>query len=135
MVFSTLSSIMNAILSVASANYFGSALAQWQLLFLLVGVVTVAVAALLWIFLPDNPTTCWWLSDREKVIAIKRLAGNRTGVRALQSPTALLTCGVAGREQGVEMVSGPGSRAGPQVIPLLPDQRASQPALADMPIL
>lgn len=75
---------MNAILSVAAANYGGSALSQWQLLFVLVGVVTIFMSFLLYFFLPDRPTTAWWLSDREKIIAVKRLAENRTGVENKQ---------------------------------------------------
>lgn len=83
-VFSTLSSVMNALLSIASANYHSSVLAQWQLLFLLVGIITCLLAVTFWWLVPDSPTTAWWLSDREKVIAVKRLAGNRTGVENKQ---------------------------------------------------
>ncbi|GAA6038691.1 hypothetical protein JCM8097_002348 [Rhodosporidiobolus ruineniae] len=72
------SRLQNGILSYASASYEGS-LAQWRLLFILVGAVTFAWSIVTFIFLPDSPTTAWWLTMRERVIATERTKENRTG--------------------------------------------------------
>ncbi|GAA6020772.1 hypothetical protein JCM10207_002018 [Rhodosporidiobolus poonsookiae] len=77
---STLSSVMNGILAYGCALYTPGKLKQWQLLFILVGAITLLWSVVVFIFLPDSPTTTWWLSDREKVIAVQRTSVNRTGM-------------------------------------------------------
>jgi ACS family allantoate permease-like MFS transporter len=78
-IFSTLSSVVNGLLSYAAAHYTGS-LGQWQVLFLSVGGLTFAWSILCWLFLAGTPLEARWMSTREKVIAVRRTAGNRTGV-------------------------------------------------------
>ena len=78
-IFSTLSSVVNGLLSFAASKYNGP-LAQWQVLFLSVGAITFAWAILCWFFLAGSPLEAVWLTKREKVIAIQRTAGNMTGV-------------------------------------------------------
>lgn len=36
---------------------------------------------MMWL-LPDSPTTTWWLSDREKVIAVRRTQSNHSGMES-----------------------------------------------------
>lgn len=79
-IFSTLSSVVNGLLSYAASRYHGS-LGQWQVLFLSVGAITFAWAILCCFFLAGSPLEAHWLSRREKVIAIQRVAGNMTGVQ------------------------------------------------------
>ncbi|RSH77024.1 uncharacterized protein EHS24_003965 [Apiotrichum porosum] len=79
-VFSTLSSVMNGLLATACVQYKGTALAQWQLLFLLVGLITSAWSLLMFWLLPANPTTAWWLTMRQRVIATRRMTESRTGM-------------------------------------------------------
>ncbi|KAI9846609.1 MAG: hypothetical protein M1837_003850 [Sclerophora amabilis] len=57
-----------------------TALHPWRLLFLVLGGFSVLWATVLYSFLPDSPVQCWWMSDREKYISIKRIKGNNTGV-------------------------------------------------------
>lgn len=78
-IFSTLSSVINGLLSYASAFCTGS-LGQWQVLFLSVGAITLAWAVLCWFCLSAGPTDAWWLNTREKVIAIRRVRGNQAGI-------------------------------------------------------
>lgn len=78
-IFSTLSSVINGLLSYGAAFYTGS-LGQWQVLFLSVGAITLAWAILCWFCLAAAPTDAWWLSSREKVIAIRRVRGNQAGI-------------------------------------------------------
>ncbi|KAJ5936049.1 hypothetical protein N7454_005347 [Penicillium verhagenii] len=53
-----------------------SPLAEWRVLFLILGGVTVAYSAVLAFFLPDSPTRARFLSDREKRLAVLRTMEN-----------------------------------------------------------
>ena len=55
-------------------------LAPWRLLFIVLGAYSILWAVIVWIWLPDSPTTCRWMSDREKYICLVRVKGNNTGV-------------------------------------------------------
>lgn len=65
---------------------------RWQLLFYILGGVTCLWVIVVYLFLPDNPSTARFLSQRERIIAIKRVAGNETGIknRRLDRKQALL---------------------------------------------
>lgn len=49
--------------------------------FLIFGAVSLAIGIASLIFLPDLPSTAKFLTEREKAIAIDRVAINRQGVR------------------------------------------------------
>lgn len=66
---------------------------RWQLIFYILGAVTMAWSAVIWICLSDTPSTARFLTPTERLIAIARVASNTTGIK---SPTfsrnqALLT--------------------------------------------
>ena len=52
---------------------------SWQILFLLYGLVTIAIGICVVLFLPDNPMKSR-LSDKEKIHIINRVRGNQTGI-------------------------------------------------------
>ncbi|GFZ44252.1 hypothetical protein JCM24511_01974 [Saitozyma sp. JCM 24511] len=52
----------------------------WQLLFLLVGAITLSWGMLMGLLLPDSPVKARWLTERQRVVAVMRLKANRTGV-------------------------------------------------------
>ncbi|WVQ76304.1 hypothetical protein IAR50_005969 [Cryptococcus sp. DSM 104548] len=79
-VFSTLSSVTNGLLSYASSFLESSKLKQWQLLYILVGVLTIVIGTLMIIFIPDAPYSAWWLTPRQRVIAVRRLQNNKIGI-------------------------------------------------------
>lgn len=81
LIFNTLSSVVNGLLSYAVQFYpYNPLLSRWQLLFLIVGCLSCFVGVLDWIFFPSNASKAWWLTDRQKYIAIQRLASNQTGM-------------------------------------------------------
>ncbi|WWD09811.1 hypothetical protein V865_007939 [Kwoniella europaea PYCC6329] len=80
MMFSTLSSVVNGLLSFALQFYNPGPIARWRLLFVLMGCFSVMVGTANFFVIPANPAEAWWLTDRQKVIAIKRTASNQTGV-------------------------------------------------------
>lgn len=57
-----------------------TALHPWRLLFLVLGAFSVLWAIAIWIFLPDSPVKCWYMTDREKYICLERVKDNNTGM-------------------------------------------------------
>jgi MFS family permease len=53
-------------------EHIHSPLANWRVLFLVLGAVTAAYSVLLWTFLPDSPTKARFLNTREKKLAVLR---------------------------------------------------------------
>lgn len=52
---------------------------RWQALFIFYGALTFFVGLMLWFFLAVSPTEARWLSEEEKIIALERVRGNKTG--------------------------------------------------------
>lgn len=57
-----------------------SHIARWKLLFIILGIVTIAYGVFLVFVLPDSPSKAWFLTSAEKKIALHRTVENRTGV-------------------------------------------------------
>ncbi|KAI4596299.1 hypothetical protein KJ359_005428 [Pestalotiopsis sp. 9143b] len=55
---------------------------QWKIVFLICGGFTVIWSVAVWFFLPSDPTTAYFLDERERFIAVERLRTNRTGLRS-----------------------------------------------------
>lgn len=82
----------------AAANAYGGALAYgisqargsigpWRILFIVEGIPTCILAVVAWFFLPDDPHSARFLSEREREIAIDlslRQPGDRTGNKGIQ---------------------------------------------------
>jgi predicted MFS family arabinose efflux permease len=71
--------IIGALVAYGFLSYTGQKFLNWQLMFLVFGLITIAVGICIFLFLPDNPMTSR-LSQEEKVWAIKRLSENKTGI-------------------------------------------------------
>jgi ABC-type multidrug transport system fused ATPase/permease subunit len=52
----------------------------YQIIFLFFGAITVAVAFIMFFWMPDSPTEAKFLTDEDKIIAIERLRNNQMGV-------------------------------------------------------
>lgn len=55
-------------------------IAQWQLIFLILGAFTASLSFWLAFLLPDNPMKARFLSRTERTIAVQRTLKNKTGV-------------------------------------------------------
>ncbi|KAJ7197771.1 major facilitator superfamily domain-containing protein, partial [Mycena pura] len=53
----------------------------WALIFLVLGALTTCWGAVMFLTLPDSPVFARFLSQRQKAIAIRRVASNRTGTK------------------------------------------------------
>lgn len=71
--------ISGSLLSYAFQHVNSTALYSWQILFLVVGLITVAIGITVVLVLPDNPMKSR-LSHDEKIWAIERLRENQTGI-------------------------------------------------------
>lgn len=72
-------SIMGALVSYGLLFYTSDRFKPWQIMFLIFGVITIAVGICIFIFLPDSPMTSK-LTHEEKILAIERLRENQTGI-------------------------------------------------------
>ncbi|KAL6399584.1 hypothetical protein AUP68_16989 [Ilyonectria robusta] len=54
---------------------------RWELIFYILGGATCLWAIVIWVFLPDSPSNARFLNHRERLIAVKRVASNETGIK------------------------------------------------------
>lgn len=71
--------IVGALVAYGLLFYTGDRFRSWQIMFLIFGLITIAVGICVIIFLPDNPMSSR-LTHEEKFLAIERLRENRTGI-------------------------------------------------------
>ncbi|OQE44584.1 hypothetical protein PENCOP_c002G08615 [Penicillium coprophilum] len=67
-----------------AVGHITTGLPRWMYVFLIFGAFSVAVGAIALVFLPDLPSTARFLSERERAIAVERVAINRQGVKSSQ---------------------------------------------------
>ncbi|TDZ15397.1 Thiamine pathway transporter THI73 [Colletotrichum orbiculare MAFF 240422] len=72
--------IVGSLISFGFQHYETSGFTSWQIMFLVCGLVTIAVGVTVVFVLPDNPMSAKFLSPEERVWAIERLRENQTGV-------------------------------------------------------
>ncbi|KAL2863970.1 major facilitator superfamily domain-containing protein [Aspergillus lucknowensis] len=54
---------------------------RWEILFYILGGVTCLWAFVIFFVLPDSPSSAFFLSQPERVIAVKRVSANETGIK------------------------------------------------------
>jgi MFS transporter, ACS family, allantoate permease len=47
---------------------------------IIVGLLTLVTSVLFWFFFPNSPTTAWFLSEEERIMAVQRIRVNQTGI-------------------------------------------------------
>lgn len=72
--------ILGGIISFGFQHVHNASLEGWQVMFLVLGLVTMVVGALTFFFIPDTPMKATWLSDSEKVALLQHVSENQTGV-------------------------------------------------------
>jgi len=76
-----LSSLVGAGISYGLGHASTSTLAPWQLIFLVVGILSFLSGILCFFLLPSDPNSCLFFSPDEKIVAVWRVSANRTGVK------------------------------------------------------
>ncbi|KAL5448383.1 hypothetical protein PMIN06_007171 [Paraphaeosphaeria minitans] len=54
---------------------------RWELIFYVLGGVTCFWAVIIWFFMADAPSNARFLTHRERLLAVKRVAGNQVGIK------------------------------------------------------
>ncbi|KAH6656895.1 major facilitator superfamily domain-containing protein [Truncatella angustata] len=54
---------------------------RWQLIFYILGGATMLWAFVIYFILPDAPSNARFFNHRERLVAVKRVAGNETGIK------------------------------------------------------
>ncbi|KAF9888327.1 hypothetical protein FE257_008760 [Aspergillus nanangensis] len=76
-------SIVGALVAFGLLFYTGDEFRSWQIMFLIFGLITIAVGITVILVFPDNPMKSR-LTHHEKLIAVERLRENRTGIENKQ---------------------------------------------------
>ncbi|PCG94221.1 Major facilitator superfamily domain, general substrate transporter [Penicillium occitanis (nom. inval.)] len=61
-------------------GYINAAIPAWKFPFVIFGSLTIVWGVIFTLLTPSNPTKARWLTQREKAIAVLRLAENETGI-------------------------------------------------------
>lgn len=56
------------------------AIAGWQIMFIVLGAITIILGIVTFLVLPDTPVEARFLSDSEKLALLKHVSVNRTGI-------------------------------------------------------
>jgi MFS family permease len=71
--------MVGSLISYGFQHYNGDKFNNWQIMYLVVGLITVTAGIVVILFLPDNPMSSR-LTHEEKVLAVSRLRENNTGI-------------------------------------------------------
>ncbi|ESK94071.1 mfs transporter [Moniliophthora roreri MCA 2997] len=55
--------------------------AKWQYIFYILGGVTILWGVFVWFALSDSPANAWFLNEPDRIIAVKRVSENQTGIK------------------------------------------------------
>ena len=72
--------IIGAALNYGFAQIKGADLRGWQYIYLMAGALTIVFGAVCFA-VPNSPVSAWFLTPRERVVAVERLRRGQTGVR------------------------------------------------------
>ena len=61
-------------------EHHGAAIASWQIVFVTIGLMTVAVGCFFLYFMPDNQLNARFLTPDERLLAVERIRRNQQGV-------------------------------------------------------
>ncbi|KAF2621378.1 MFS general substrate transporter [Macroventuria anomochaeta] len=71
--------MVGSLISYGFQHYTGDKFNNWQIMYLVVGLITISAGIIVILFLPDNPMSSR-LTHEEKVLAVSRLRENNTGI-------------------------------------------------------
>lgn len=53
--------------------------AAWKVLFVVTGLMSVAMSFIFWLHIPDAPSKAWFLTEEEKLMVVERIRENKQG--------------------------------------------------------
>ncbi|GAA5914112.1 hypothetical protein JCM8208_005146 [Rhodotorula glutinis] len=66
---------------IEKANASSLAVPKWELIFIVLGAITIAWGAVLYFFLADGPSNAFWLKPEQRTLAVGRVAANGVGIK------------------------------------------------------
>jgi MFS family permease len=79
--FNGVSNIVGAAISYG-LSFSKSSLATWQLIFIVVGAISIVFGIICFFVLPSDPSTCIFLTQEERAASVWRVRRNHTGTRS-----------------------------------------------------
>ncbi|KZV60865.1 MFS general substrate transporter [Peniophora sp. CONT] len=79
--FNGVGGIIGDLLAYGFGHVTRSAVPNWALIFLTLGAFTVTWGVFMFLFVPDAPPSASFLDQKQKLIAVQRVAENRTGIK------------------------------------------------------
>ncbi|KAH0007844.1 MFS general substrate transporter, partial [Aureobasidium melanogenum] len=76
-----IATMVGGLLGYAIGHITTGSLARWMYVFLIFGSVSIVWGIVVLVFLPDIPSTAKFLTERERYVAVERVASNRQGVK------------------------------------------------------
>lgn len=76
-----IATMVGGLLGYAIGHITTGELARWMYVFLIFGSISIVWGIVVLIFLPDIPSTAKFLTERERYVAVERVASNRQGVK------------------------------------------------------
>ena len=64
-----------------AVGHITSGLPQWMYVFLIFGAISTAWGVVFILFMPDLPSTAWFLNEEERIVAVERVAANKQGIK------------------------------------------------------
>lgn len=53
----------------------------WRWIFCVLGLFTIVLGAAMFLLFPDKPSTCHWYTERQRAVAVVRIARSQTGIK------------------------------------------------------
>ena len=76
-----IATMVGGLLGYAIGHITTGALDRWMYVFIIFGSVSIVWGVVVLLFLPDLPSTAKFLTERERYVAVERVASNRQGVK------------------------------------------------------
>jgi hypothetical protein len=76
-----IATMIGGLLGYAIGHITTGSLERWMYVFIIFGSVSIVWGVVVLIFLPDIPSTAKFLTERERYVAVERVAANRQGVK------------------------------------------------------
>lgn len=79
-----MATMVGALLGFGLGHSHNTTLHSWQLIFLTIGLLNFVCGGIFLMLMPDSPSSARFLTHRQKVVAVRRVAENMIGVKTKQ---------------------------------------------------
>ncbi|SMQ49275.1 unnamed protein product [Zymoseptoria tritici ST99CH_3D1] len=80
--FNGMATMVGALLGFGLGHVNSKAITSWELIFVVIGLMNFVWSFVFLAFMPDSPANARFLTHKQKVVAVHRIAANMTGVKS-----------------------------------------------------